>query len=395
MPENTDTLRGRLRRARKVAGLSQRELATAADLSISLVQKIEQGERTDIRLETAHALARPLNITTSHLVSGESSVWHSPVSTTTWRAVVAALETPPTQLPEVPTIDGVKGSLAGGRALFATEKYDDLGRLLPALLRDTSALDDAAETRRLRYQVMSLCVSYLGQVRQYKAAADAAQRAMDTSTDDLDGGAAVVARCQQLLRQGQLDVVANLATQWSDDVEPRRISRARPEELAVWGGLQLRVGAASVRDNRKSEAKEALRMAQVAAVALGREVISGPDHLRHFGPATVTQQRAEHAAIQRRPDRVLRLHKAVRQWTPATGGGRSGRYRHLLDVADAHLRLRDEAECVAALQGIREAAPEWLGAQRYAHDIVGRVVERRRTLTPEMRGLADCIGLHV
>ncbi|MEI5100280.1 helix-turn-helix domain-containing protein [Streptomyces sp. PmtG] len=394
MPENPDTLRGRLRRARKIAGLSQRELATAAGLSASLIQKVEQGERTDIRLETAHALARALGITTSHLIPQETPAWQPPLSSTTWQAVVAALEAAPAQLPEPPTLDGVHGALAGGRALFATEQYDNLGRLLPALIRDVSALDDAPSSRRLRYQAMSLCVSYLGQVRQYGAAADAAQYALDAATDDLDGGAAVVARCQQLLRQGQLHVVAELATRWADDVEPR-ISQARPEELAVWGGLQLRIGAASVRDNRGPEAQDALRLAQVAAVALGQEVLTGPDHLRHFGPATVTQQRAEHAAIQLRPDRVLRLHKAVRQWAPAPGGGRSGRYRHLLDVADAHLRLRDEGRCVATLQSIGAAAPEWLGAQRYAHDIVGRVVERRRTLTPEMRQLADRMGVLV
>lgn len=395
MPENTDTLRSRLRLARKVAGLSQRDLAAAADLSVSLIQKVEQGERTEIRLETAHALARALGTTTSHLIPPESSPhWQPPGSSTVWRAVVAALDAVPAQPPEPSSIDGVKGALAGGRALFATEQYDSLGRLLPALIRDVSALDDTPDSRRLRYQVMSLCVSYLGQVRQSAAAADAAQRALDAATDELDGAAAAVARALELLRQGRLSEAAELATRWADDIEPR-ISRARPEELAVWGGLQLRIGAASVRDNRSAEAKTALRMAQIAAVALGQEIISGPDHLRHFGPATVTQQRAEHAAIQRRPDRVLRLHKAVRQWTPAAGGGRSGRYRHLLDVADAHLRLRNEGQCVATLKGIRQAAPEWLDAQRYAHDIMGRVVERRRTLTPEMRELADSMGILV
>ncbi|MEW2455355.1 helix-turn-helix domain-containing protein [Streptomyces albus] len=385
-----DDIGSRLREIRKRRGMSQTELAAAADLSVSLVSKVEQGEKRDVRLETAHRLARALDVPTTRLLTDEARQWTPPVDAETWRPVVEALQAEPVQLPEPPTEAGVRGALAGGRALFAREQYDDLGRMLPALIRDVQALEQSAGARRLRYQVMQLCISYLGQVRQYDAAADAAQRALDAASDELDGGAAVVAQCQQLLRKGRLADVAELATRWADDVEPR-MSKARPEELAVWGGLQLRAGAAAVRDNRPGEAADALRLAQLAAVGLGREVITGPDHLRHFGPVTVTQQRAEHAAIQRRPDRVLRLHQAVRDWRPARGGGRSGRCRHLLDVADAHLRLHDDTRCTEILHNIYDEAPQWLVAQRYGQDILSRVIERRRTLSPEMRDLADAM----
>lgn len=393
MPEHTDMHIGsRLREIRKRRGMSQKDLCEAAGLSISLVRKLEQGEKQDVRLETAHQLAQALDVSTSQLLSGEPSMWSPPVSESVWRPVVNALETLPVAPSEQPTEAGVAGSLEGGRLLFASEQYADLGAILPSLLRDVAALDDGPKARKLHYEAMQLCVSFLGQVRQYAAAADAAERAMDAAVDELAGGAAVVAQCQQLLRQGKLTEAAELADRWATAVEPR-ISNARPEELAVWGGLMLRVGAAAVRDNRKGEAAHALRMAKIAAVGLGREVITGPDHLRHFGPVTVTQQHAEHAAIQRRPEQVLSLHQAIRTWRPVKGGGRSGRCRHLLDVADAHLRMRDESSCVDILHEIHQEAPQWIVAQRYAHDIMGRVVERRRSLTPEMRGLADAIGV--
>lgn len=393
MSEETDAHIGaRVREARKRRGMSQRELADAAGLSLSLIRKLEQGEKRSVRLETAHTLARALDIPTTRLVTSESPPWQPPLTHDSWREVVAALEATPAQLREEPTESGVSGALAGGRSLFATEQYADLGRMLPALIRDVHALNDGASARHLRYQVLSLCVSFLGQVRQYEAAADAAQRAIDASTSELDGGAAVVAQCQQMLRGGNLGAVAELASRWADDLEPR-ISRATPEELTVWGGLHLRVGAAAVRDNRPGEAADAIRLAQIAAVRLGHERLGGPDHLRHFGPVTVTQQRAEHASIQRRPDHVLRLHEAVRVWRPARGGGRSGRCRHLLDVADAHLRQHDVAACMAVLYRIYDGAPQWLVAQRYGQDILGRVIAQRRTLTPEMRTLADAVGV--
>ncbi|WP_326808192.1 helix-turn-helix domain-containing protein [Streptomyces sp. NBC_01775] len=393
MPEETDNHIGaRVREVRKRRGMSQRDLADTAGLSLSLIRKLEQGDKQGVRLETAHMLARALDVPTTRLVSGESPAWSPPLLHDTWRGVVHALEAPPAQLSEEPTESGVSGALAGGRSLFAAEQYADLGRMLPALIRDVHALNDGTSARRLHYQVLSLCVSFLGQVRQYAAAADAAQRAVEAATDELDGGAAVVAQCQQMLRGGRLADVAELASRWADDVEPR-ISRATPEQLTVWGGLQLRVGAAAVRDNRPGEAADAIRLAQIAAVRLGRERLGGPDHLRHFGPVTVTHQRAEHAAIQRRPEHVLRLHDAVRVWRPARGGGKSGRFRHLLDVADAHLRMHDDAECMHILYRIHDDAPQWLVAQRYAQDILERVLVQRRTLTPEMRDLADAVGV--
>ncbi|SLH22259.1 Uncharacterised protein [Mycobacteroides abscessus subsp. abscessus] len=42
---------------------------------------------------------------------------------------------------------------------------------------------------------------------------------------------------------------------------------------------------------------------------------------------------------------------------------------------------------------MRATAPEWLVQQRYARDILGAVVEGRRTLTADMRELADFIRL--
>ncbi|GAA3518048.1 hypothetical protein FHR32_006317 [Streptosporangium album] len=45
------------------------------------------------------------------------------------------------------------------------------------------------------------------------------------------------------------------------------------------------------------------------------------------------------------------------------------------------------------LQDVRQRAPEWILTQRYARDILTAVIERRRSLTPEVRDLADAIRL--
>lgn len=69
------------------------------------------------------------------------------------------------------------------------------------------------------------------------------------------------------------------------------------------------------------------------------------------------------------------------------------RKRHLLDVAQAHLDLgRPEPGLDILLRLSGEARP-WLIEQRLAKDLLARLIGRRRTLTPDMRALADLIRL--
>ncbi|MEV5311430.1 hypothetical protein [Streptomyces sp. NPDC052610] len=171
------------------------------------------------------------------------------------------------------------------------------------------------------------------------------------------------------------------------------MSRATPAELSAWGWLLLRVSAAAIRDNRPGEAEDALRLAKSAAVALGRDCTPEGDFPRTFGPITVELKRTENAMVAGRPDKVLSL--ASRIPADSLKPTSDNRNRHLLDVASAHTQPRQYAEAVDVFHRIRAGSSEWLPNQRYARDILDRIVSRRRTLTPEMRELADHVGLPV
>ncbi|MGK8466690.1 helix-turn-helix domain-containing protein [Nocardia cyriacigeorgica] len=58
---NTWDLGERLQSIRKRRGLTQRELAETAGVSFSLVRKVEQGERDDVRIDTLRRLAVALD----------------------------------------------------------------------------------------------------------------------------------------------------------------------------------------------------------------------------------------------------------------------------------------------------------------------------------------------
>ncbi|WKX70535.1 helix-turn-helix domain-containing protein [Streptomyces sp. XD-27] len=383
----------RLREIRKRRGLTQRELASESGVSLSLIRKLEQGEREDTRLETVRRLASALHVPTTHLMALSRDENGDSSADDQWEPVRRALLTPVSAdgLDEPPTAAGLRQALDSALPLFSGDRFAELSVILPPLLRDADALaQNDLEGRSVRARILQLSGWLLTQTRQFEAAQVALDRSLDAPTDRLHSATTVSTMCWLLLRRGRLTEARDLATRWADEVEPR-LSRATPAELSAWGWLLLRMSAAAVRDNLPGEAEDAIRLAHSAAVAMGREYAPEGDFLRAFGPVTVALKRTENAMVVDRPDLVLKL--AAKVPTEGLRPTSNNRNRHLLDVANAHTRTRQYAEAVDVLSGIRATAPQWLPNQRYARDIVSTIIARRRTLTPEMRILADAVGV--
>ncbi|WP_049564877.1 helix-turn-helix domain-containing protein [Streptomyces sp. SBT349] len=389
-----DTIGDRLRKSRKRGGLTQRELARKSGVSYSLIQQLEQGARHDTRLETARKLAAALRVPTTKLIAEHAEESADGATVELWATVrrAAAGLHEDGDIAEPPTAEGVRSALDATTPLFAGDRFGQLSTVLPRLIRDADVLAGIdRDGRAVRTRLMQLVGWLLVQTRQFDIAEDVLARVLGESADRLQGAAVVNTQCWLALRRGRLAEAADLATRWADDVEPTRLSRATMGELSAWGWMLLRVSAATVRDAREAEAEDALRLAESVAVAMGREHAPRDDYLRTFGPVTVALKQAENAMIMDQPDEVLRLANRV----PA-GGLRptsNNRNRHLLDVAAAQVRLRHHPQAVETLLGILRHSPEWLPNQRYARDIMGQVVERRRMLTPQMRALADAVKL--
>jgi transcriptional regulator with XRE-family HTH domain len=386
---DSGSLGERIRSVRRRRGLTQGELATAAGVSLSLVKKLEQGSITDVRLETLHKFAIALKVPTSHLAVGPEQA--DPVAPDQWDDVREALyrSAPGGGLSEEATPDGVLGSLAALMPAWRANEYSQVHGLLPALIRDALSLDGSGRTARSR--VLNATAWLLTMTRQFDDALTAARLALDAAPDVQDSMAAVAVMAWCLLRQGRLEEAGDLSVEWADRAEPR-FSRASDSELAAYGKVLLYVNNALVRDNRPGEADDALSLARAAAAKIRRDVPANASTTMTFGPAQVQIIGAENASLVGQPDRVLALAghisgPALAQVEPAQ------RLRHRLDVAGAHASMRQYAEAVAVLREVNQAAPQWLVHQRFARDILSGIIERRRTLTPEMRGLADAVRL--
>jgi transcriptional regulator with XRE-family HTH domain len=391
MSQNTPGERIAAIRGRR--GLTQKDLAALARISVSAVSKIERGEISP-RLETVHKIARVLRLSTSALTGPGQPEPAESVPVERWDDVRAALYRPAPpgdgEPPDEAGVLAVIGSLTAPGGLLAVNRYGQARAVLPALIRDAAALGE--DGRAAQSRAYNLTAWLLTMTRQWDDAAVAARLALDAAPDLADEGAAVCTALWLMLRQGQIGPAGALAGEWSRDHQPSML-RSPPSHLAVFGKVMLYAVNAAVRDNQPGEAEDALRRARAAAVLIGREVTLDSSTTRTFGPASVEMIAGECAAIQERPERVL----AVTGRIPRAGllhAQSASRMRSGLDVASAHVMLRHADLAMDALDSIRAEAPEWLQEQRAARDAVaglGGLWKRRR---PErFRVLADAVQL--
>lgn len=376
----------RLQGIRKRRGFTQRELAESASVSVSLIRKIEQGERDDARIDTlrrlAVALDRPLSVLIGPApVPPEDS--DDGGNAALWLPTREALTT----LVDSEAIPGLEAALAHATRLYHDNEYEQLARVLPRLIRDANAAPPL-----LRSRVLQLAGSVLVQTRQPEPARIALNRSLadaESTGNVLDAASAVITLCWLLIVERRFDHVRHLATEWVDRVEPR-LSMATTRELSTWGWLLLRGSAAAVRDNRPDEADDMMRLAAAGAVAARPECSPYHQYWTAFDSATVAMKRVENAVIDDRPDLALRLARDIPPDLRPTSDNRN---RHLLDVATAQVELRRYDGAFEVLAKLSREARPWFVEQRLARDILGRIIARRRTLTPQMRELAEVVRL--
>jgi transcriptional regulator with XRE-family HTH domain len=276
-----------LRKYRRAAGLSQESLAHEAGLSLSVVRKVEQGG--DARVDTLHALARALGVSTSALFATEAAKpVISPQDEANRRYFVelrkalmppVGLAAPVADFGEAPELGSLRRGIEDGHALYWADRYGSVAKKLPGLLRGTEAAVAALDGEEKQHAMTARCHAlllagkYFTQVRQYDMAyhalAEAIRLALETGPT-LTAATGVDGMCWLLLRQDRFDEAEQLAAQTAAEIEPR-LSDATSAHFAVWGRLWLRVASASVRNNRPEVAREAHRMAKTAASALDTE----------------------------------------------------------------------------------------------------------------------------
>lgn len=410
----TTGLADNVRKYRRTAGMNQEELAEAAELSLSTVRKVEQGG--DARVETLHALARALGVTTSALFATEaprSIVGPQDDANRQHLVELRRALMPPVGLTphvaepvEASELGETTQKVRDARALYEKDRYSSVAKMLPNLLRSSEAAvaalegEDQQHAVIARSQVLLMTGQFLTQTRQYDMGYYALAEAIKLAKENgqtLTAATGVVGMCWLLLRQDRFDECEELAASAATEIEPR-LSSATTQHLAVWGELWLRVAASARRNNRPDEAKHARRMAASAAEAMGREDMSFPDHWGGFGPATAKMKAIEDALLDGDAHGVLRQageEELSKKGLKHLGGVTSNNWnRHRLDVARAYVNTGSHQDAVDELLNIKERAGGWITHQPMArHIMTDLLATRKRTLTQEMREMAAHLGV--
>ncbi|MEU0109495.1 helix-turn-helix domain-containing protein [Streptomyces sp. NPDC006251] len=400
----------RVRDIRLARGLTQEQLADRAGLSLGVVKKIEQGGNG--RLDTYHGLARALKVRTSSLFDAgaphamtradDDKVDLMPLrqAITPAMTISGELLLADTVEPE-PDLRNLRATADALANSYAGDNYGHLAQFLPSLVNSARVAVDyfdsgphRTEALQLRSDVLQMAGRYLTQVRAYDVAHPAIRDALMDATaagDRARAASAVYLQGWLLMRQGRLDEAERLAMATADDVEPR-ISRASKAELGGWGRLLVRASSAAARNNRPREAREMLRLARTASSALGGSVATYSYGWGKFAWPTVAFQAVENQMVAEQPRRVLGLSERI----PETGTAATANTwnRHRLDVAQAHVMVRQADEATAVLAQLHVEAPEWLRHQQMAKDTFERSlkVAGRRKLTGKQRELAAFFG---
>jgi transcriptional regulator with XRE-family HTH domain len=381
----------RLASLRKRRGFTQEKLAELSGVSIATIRNMEQDAPNRPRVQTLLKLAEALRVDTSTLMHADQPEAPDPVPVEAWDDVRAALYDPLPLASEPATEDSVLRALQDCMPDIGENRYSRVRLILPSLIREARSL--GTDGRAAQATVYDTAAWLFTQTRQFSDAEAFARLAIDAAPHHAQAAPAVATLSWCLLRQGRLADAARLTERWADDLEPPRVSRATPGELARWAKVLLYVDNAAIRDNRPGAAEDALSLAGMAAARIGREVRLDRSTTRTFGPAAVTMIRGENAVLAGQPERVLEIAERV-PWHGLLWVQSASKRRHQLDVASAHVMLRQRDEAVMLLEELRQQAPEWLRQQRTARDVMESLVRQwKRTIPEQVRELADAVQL--
>ena len=404
------TIGENLARRRRRAGLTQESLAERAAVSVSVIRKLERGDRDSASLPTLRKLAAALEITTVDLFHptprftgrvddddrGDLYLIRrvlQPARALTGEAVVTLADDD-----EAPPLQEVWQSVREINGLFRDSDYAGAVAALPTAISharaatSAAAVEDQAAAWGQLAQTYQTAAMVLIQLRKDDLAYHAiglATEAGRRADDDVLVASVVCTENWLLTRQARFDDAERAALGTAEAIEPS-MSRSPARDVAVWGWLNLGVAAAATRNNRMDVALDALRRARAAGHVAEGYRSPQVAHWTAFGPAVVAMREVELAMVAGDAGRALQSARAV----PPSAKPAVTYQRFRLDMAAACLERRRTDEALAILLQLRESVPGWVRYQRYARTLTGRLLQSRaRVVPPELRDLADFLDV--
>lgn len=400
----TEDLGRALRRLRRLASLTQEELAERSAVSVEVIRQLEQGRKRSARLPTLHALAEGLGVELTTLLGdppGVASTGESdgPRFVAVRRAVMPALWGPEPGPPGPEfSLEELRQEIASGWSRYHEAEFDAVMETLPDLIADARAVALAGDDG-LRPDGAVL----LGKVLQLAGHVAVRMGKTDLALVALERAVEAAGRCSDPLlvsmlansmawtyqRQGRLEDALRVALRAAERMAGEgRTGTA--DGLKVWGGLTMSAATSAARSGDYERAASMMETAEKEAARVAKLPEGGDTRMTSvFSPSSVRIERVRLAVQYGRPRDALALAKGMRlsKDTPP-----SWRTWLLLDVARAHTDIGDAAGAVKTLESLRRVAPTWMRHHTLAVAIV-RDLWALPNHPPGLRPLAEFLGV--
>lgn len=379
-----------IRTARRKRRMTQQDLADRAGVSVDLVGKLEQGQRSSARLDSLGKIAVALDMTLGELLGKAKglAVGAENGEVLALRRAVLGIAPPAT---EPQPAAQLRARLADLWELYWHGRYAVLSRELPAQIESarSAARDADGQDRYRAYALFAETLQLTASLLTHLAVEDLAQlsltgalSAADRAEDPLLVASMQATRAWVLTRQGLWSEAETVAATTAEAVEPR-LSSATVDQVAVWGELLRYTALALTRAGRHDDAAEAQRLLNAAAARIPDEGASRYTGVA-FGP-TIAAMRAVDAAVHAdQPRRGLDLARRVQHPERIP---KAMHARYLLTVAYAQMLDWRNTEAVDTLRAAEALTPEMLPQQTIARVVVEELLPRRNT--QRIPGLAD------
>ncbi|HEX6443680.1 MAG TPA: helix-turn-helix transcriptional regulator [Streptosporangiales bacterium] len=393
----------RVASVRKLRAMTQRELARRANVSYSLLTKVESGHAPATPAFIG-AVARALRVPVPRIIGQpfpeadrrQSARLHATVDPIR-RALLA--EDVPTDAPPRSTAE-LAADVRRLSDLGRSASYVAIGETLPVLLDELATAvhaAPAAEQPRLyallaeAYSGASSIANLLGHLDLRDRVVDRIERASRRCDDPLRVHRVQWQRSASLMAASAYDLALRLMDRTRRDLgdDPTGMD---PRTLSVYGSLYLRsaiLAARAARVNRADLARQSwahVDAAREVAAMIGRD---RDDYGLAFGPSNVAQHAVSVAVELEDGPEALRLARQTRLpgAVPAVRRG-----HHYIDVARGYLLNDDNRGALRALQTARRIAPQQTRHHPMVRETVQAIAANGRG-NDELTRFASWLGL--
>jgi transcriptional regulator with XRE-family HTH domain len=394
-------------RARRRRGLSQAVLSALVGRSESWLSQVERGKRSIDSHAVLTLLAQVLHVEIEELTGpqGREATGGGPypIARQIERAMMSytALDDAISSSITLHPCDArnLEHRISAAHQRYQAARYEEAGRLMPALIEDTetaarAASADSSNLWRIRARVYDLTAALLNRVGENAlalAAADRAISAAEQSGQPLMIALGAYRMTYVLTSRGHPREAVDLATAAAAAIARTMKSRSsQPEQISLYGGLHLAAANAAAADYESALSASLLRAARLIAEQLGQDAnLMGTA----FGPANV----AIHAmsASARLGDWATVISTGETLDAAAMPAGLIGRRTQIkLDLARAYAARRQDAAAVNTLLAAEQLSPQLVRFNKSTRDVINTLLHREhRASTPQLRPLALRCGL--